>query len=203
MKRILNETTTERLQELFNTHNSISGILRELKVSETCQHNRHLLKKRINEIDITQHEQNKIDTNPYHNGLDHKLDDEQYFCVGNKRKMSDLGDLGGEVLGAFMPITFGVIALFALPFMLIDKCSQHFSEKKAKVEQAAKVYEVASNPKESIKHPILTYQYLKTEKEPIVNVPKESLSFRAGQAVKQSSKDFVRGLFTKKPKPEQ
>ena len=102
-----------------------------------------------------------------------------------------------------MPITFGVIALFALPFMLIDKCSQHFSDKKAKVEHVSKVYEVASKPKEAIKHPILTYQYLKAEQEPVVNVPKDSLSFRAGQAVKQSTKDFARGLFTKNPKPEQ
>ena len=118
--------------------------------------------------------------------------------------MSDLGDLGGEALGMFMPITFGVIALIATPFMLIDKCSKHYEEKKSKIEHVAKVYDTVSHPKEAIKHPILTYRYLKPEQEPIVNVPKESLSFRAGQAVKQSTKDFARGLFTKQQKqPEQ
>ena len=117
--------------------------------------------------------------------------------------MSDLGEagamIGGEVLGAFIGIPLGIITLCALPFMAIDSCNQHFAKKKAKVEQAAKVYNVIQNPKEAVKHPILTYKFVKGEKEPVVNTTKESLSFRAGQAVKQSSKDFVRGIFTKSP----
>lgn len=116
--------------------------------------------------------------------------------------MSDLGEvggmIGGEVLASFFGIPMAIICVVALPFMLIDKGCQYIEGKKHKVEQASKVYDVIQNPKEAVKHPILTYKFVKGEKEPMVNTPKESLSFRAGQAVKQSSKDFVRGIFTKK-----
>ncbi len=117
--------------------------------------------------------------------------------------MSDLGEavgmIGGEAVVYFFGIPMAIITVVALPFILIDSCCQHFEKKKAKVEQTAKVYDVVTHPKEAAKHPILTYRFLKNEQEPIVNVPKESLSFRAGQAVKESSKDFVRGIFTKSP----
>lgn len=77
--------------------------------------------------------------------------------------MSDLGDLGGEVVGRFIGIPMAIILIISTPFMMIDSCS-------------------------------------KRNKKPI-SIPiehKELLSFRVGQAVKQSSKDFVRGVFTKK-----
>lgn len=116
--------------------------------------------------------------------------------------MSNIGEaagaIGGEALGAFMGIPLAIICVFAAPFMLVNGCNKHIAEKKAKVERAAKVYEIVSNPKQAVKHPILTYKSLELKQEPIINTPKESLSFRAGQAVKQSTKDFARGLFTKK-----
>lgn len=90
--------------------------------------------------------------------------------------MSDLGDAGGEVLGLFIGIPMAIVCVIALPFVAIEGCSNHFKEKKQKVERVAKVYDVLQNPKET----------------------KESLSFRAGQKIKESSKDFVRGVFTKK-----
>jgi len=85
--------------------------------------------------------------------------------------MSDLGDAGGEVLGLFIGVPVAIICVLVLPFVAIQKGCEHFTEKKPKVEQTSKVY---------------------------IEPKKESLSFRAGQKTKESTKDFFRGVFSKK-----
>lgn len=87
MKRIVKDIPKEELQELFDTTNSLSAILRAVGLSETCPHNRKLLKKRLeDELDGTKHELNKTTTNPFYNGVDHLLNDDDYFCIGDKRR---------------------------------------------------------------------------------------------------------------------
>lgn len=87
MRKLVKDIPKEELQALFDSTNSLSAILRSVKLSETCPHNRKLLKQRLaNELDRTKHDYNKSTTNPFHNGLDHKLDDDDYFCIGDKRR---------------------------------------------------------------------------------------------------------------------
>jgi Zn finger protein HypA/HybF involved in hydrogenase expression len=77
----------ETLQEVVDKHNSISAIMRELKISETCPHNRKLLKIRMeSDINPTEYEKNKIINNPFSNSPSNKLDDENFFNIGDKRR---------------------------------------------------------------------------------------------------------------------
>lgn len=80
------DVSTEDLQLLFDGHNSISAILRQLNISETCPYNRKLLKERMDDIDLTKFEENKKIKSPFYNGIDHVLSDEDYFCLGEKRR---------------------------------------------------------------------------------------------------------------------
>ena len=77
----------EILQNITNKHNSVSAILRDLGLSETCPHNRKCFQERVKkDIDLTKFEQNKVKNNPYFNRNSHLLDDEDYFSIGNKRR---------------------------------------------------------------------------------------------------------------------
>ncbi len=90
--------------------------------------------------------------------------------------MSDLGDAGGEVLGMFIGIPMAILLVCCMPFMLVDSCNNHFHPK--------------PTPSENVRISNKKFHPKKTSEE--------TLSFRAGQQVKQSSKDFVRGLWKKK-----
>jgi hypothetical protein len=86
-KSYLSKIHKDDLQTIVNKHNSISAILRELNISETCPYNRNLLKGRMSsDIDITIFEQNKVNKNPFSNGVDHVLNDNDYFSIGDKRR---------------------------------------------------------------------------------------------------------------------
>jgi len=86
-KIYLSQINKEDLQQIVDKHNSISGILRELNISETCPHNRKLLKVRMTTDIITDtYDQNKSAKSPFYNGVDHILSDDDYFCVGDKRR---------------------------------------------------------------------------------------------------------------------
>jgi hypothetical protein len=78
--------TDDELQTMLNKSNTLSSILRQLGISETCPHNRKLLKRRMETLDITQFQLNKTIKNPYHNGKDHYLSDEDYFSVADFRR---------------------------------------------------------------------------------------------------------------------
>lgn len=90
MKSILDNTTDEVLQDMFNKTNSLSSILRSLGLSETCPYNRKKLKERMNSLVLDQYEQNKIDKHPFHNGIDHLLNDDDYFNIGTKRRSGSI-----------------------------------------------------------------------------------------------------------------
>ena len=76
--------TNDELQKIFDQANCISSVLRKLELSETCPHNRKLLKVRMGELDLTQYENNKISKSPF--ARDKLLKDEDYFCVGDHRR---------------------------------------------------------------------------------------------------------------------
>ena len=73
-----------QLQKILDESNSISSILRKLKISETCPYNRKLLKNRMSILDLTQYNNNKILKSPF--AREKLLDDNDYFCVGTHRR---------------------------------------------------------------------------------------------------------------------
>jgi hypothetical protein len=78
MKNLQN-TSDDELQEIINSNNSISAILRALDISETCPYNRKLLKERMNNLDLSIHKQNKIHTNPFSPIVSNAIPDELFF----------------------------------------------------------------------------------------------------------------------------
>jgi len=82
----VNETTNEDLQVIINTSNSLSSILRGLGVSETCPHNRFLLKSRMSLMDLTTYNTNKTVKSPYSNIKEYVKCDDDYFCLGTSRR---------------------------------------------------------------------------------------------------------------------
>ena len=77
----------ETLQEVVDKHNSISAIMRELKISETCPHNRKLLKLRMSDdIDGSKYDENRIRNNPFSTIQKTKLHDDKFFNIGDKRR---------------------------------------------------------------------------------------------------------------------
>lgn len=82
----IREISKEELQSIINKSNSLSSILRNLKISETCPHNRKLLKDRMKMLDLSIYENNKISESPYANNVKFIKDDEAYFCIGNHRR---------------------------------------------------------------------------------------------------------------------
>ncbi len=86
MKIKIDDVSDVDLQALVDKHNNVSDILREFGISETCPYNRKKLKLRFSTLDLSKHETNKITKTPYSNGVDHYLDDDDYFCIGTKRR---------------------------------------------------------------------------------------------------------------------
>lgn len=84
-KSNLKEITTEALQAAYDNSNSVSKVLRDLGLSETCPHSRKLLKERT-DIDMTQYELNRKEKSPYYNGVNHLLSDDEYFTIGTARR---------------------------------------------------------------------------------------------------------------------
>lgn len=74
----------KQLQGILDSSNSISSILRTLNISETCPHNRKLLKTRMLTLDLTQYNYNKILKSPF--AREKLLNDDDYFCIGSHRR---------------------------------------------------------------------------------------------------------------------
>lgn len=80
----MKEISDQQLQEILNECNSISSVLRTLKISETCPYSRKILKDRMSKLDLSKYEQNKIIKSPF--ARDRILTDDEYFCIGKHRR---------------------------------------------------------------------------------------------------------------------
>ena len=86
MNKSIKDVSDLELQKIIDNTNSLSGILRMIGLSETCPHSRRILKDRISKLDSSKYEENKLVKHPFSNIIPHKLNDDDYFCVGNKRR---------------------------------------------------------------------------------------------------------------------
>lgn len=87
-KNKLSSVDNDKLQLLFNRHNNISDILRELEISETCPYNRRMLKERIDsgEINTEEFEKNKKLKSPFQSKISRLSDNEVFFNITTFRR---------------------------------------------------------------------------------------------------------------------
>lgn len=87
-KNKLSLVDDEYLQTLFDKHNNISDILRELEISETCPYNRKLLKDRIalGKINIEKFEENKTLKNPFQSKISRLSENDIFFDITSFRR---------------------------------------------------------------------------------------------------------------------
>jgi hypothetical protein len=83
--RKIKDIPDSELQEIIDKTNSLSSILRNLKLSESCPHSRKILKDRMSNLDLSLYEKNKIMKSPYSRDS-YLKNDHEYFSVGNHRK---------------------------------------------------------------------------------------------------------------------
>lgn len=74
------------LQDIVNKHNCLSGILRNLGVSETNLNSRKKLKNRMLILDLTTYENNKKLKSPFQNNKCNPLSDDEYFSITRFRR---------------------------------------------------------------------------------------------------------------------
>lgn len=80
---IIRRLSDEEIQNLFDNYNSVSKILKSLNLSSSCGYYRKLLKDRSKNIDLSQHNKNKEDSNPFANNFK-KYSDEEVFCINGE-----------------------------------------------------------------------------------------------------------------------
>lgn len=81
----MNHLSNETLQNLLDESNSISMILRKLKISETCPYNRKRLKERMKNLDQSKFEINKKENCPFYKKERYSLSDNDFFCLDKQR----------------------------------------------------------------------------------------------------------------------
>lgn len=90
IKVSLRSLELEHIQTLFNKHNSLSAILRELGLSDTCPHSRKILKERMAEISLDQYHKNIEDKHPFDTSEKRMLSNEEFFIKGGYRRRGKL-----------------------------------------------------------------------------------------------------------------
>jgi len=79
----MNNISDAELQQIINISNSLSMILRHLKLTPTCPHSRKVLKNRMKNLDLTIYENNKQINSPFGPT---SSKDSMFFALGDKRK---------------------------------------------------------------------------------------------------------------------